>query len=149
MNSKCKILCEKLTSCLQKWSWFPVLLGRISIGYVFLESGWGKIQHIPKIVEYFTELGIPFASIQAPFVAGVELIGGGLLLLGWMTRIASFPLIGTMIVAILTAKREDITSLSDLLGMSEFLMIVVMVFLIFDGAGRLSVDHLCCKKSEA
>lgn len=148
MMQQCNIACEKLKGCLQKWGWVPALLGRLSIGYVFLESGWGKIQHLPKIVEYFTELGIPFASAQAPFVAGVELVGGALLLAGWMTRFASIPLIGTMIVAIITAKREDITSLSSLLGMSEFLMIVVMVFLVFDGAGKLSVDHFCCKRRQ-
>jgi putative oxidoreductase len=41
---------------------------------------------------------------QSPFVAGVEFIGGLLLLLGLFTRIAAVPLVIVMIVAIISAK---------------------------------------------
>ncbi len=146
MNATCKVTCEKIQTALNKINWLPGLLARIAIGFVFIESGWGKLQHLPKIVDYFTELGIPFPQIQAPFVAGVELVCGALLLVGLLTRVASIPLIGTMVVAILTAKKEDIHTLTDLLGMSEFLIIVALVTLVFSGAGTLSVDNFCCKR---
>jgi putative oxidoreductase len=131
--------------------WFPGLLSRITVGWVMAESGWGKFQNLPKVVEFFQSLGIPAANIQAPFVAGVELVGGILLILGLLTRLISIPLSITMIVAILTAKREDITAFSDLFGLSEYLYIVLMVWLIFMGPGKASLDQIlknkCASKS--
>src|SRR5262245_13249973 len=96
---------------IEKFDWLPGLLAGISIGFIFVQSGWGKLHHLEKVVQFFTSLGIPAARIQAPFVAGVELVGGTLVLTGLFTRIASAPLIGTMVVAILTAKRGDIHGL--------------------------------------
>src|SRR5579864_6037748 len=105
---------------LEKFDWLPSLLSRISIGFIFIQSGWGKLHHLDKVIQFFTSLGIPAPQLQAPFVAGVELLGGSLVLLGFFTRVASVPLIGTMVVAILTPKRGDIHELGDLLFMPEF-----------------------------
>src|SRR5258706_14191053 len=105
---------------IEKFDWLPGLLARLAIGFVFLQSGWGKLHHLDKVVQFFTSLGIPAANIQAPFVAGVELVGGTLVLIGLFTRMASFPLIGPMWVALLTANRDDTHELGDLLFMPEF-----------------------------
>src|SRR5476649_964432 len=131
-----------------KLDWLPGLLCRISIGVIFIQSGWGKLQHLDKVIAFFTSLGIPAANLQAPFVAGVELVGGTLVLLGLFCRIASVPLIGTMVVAILTAKRDSIHELGDLLFMPEFLFIALLVWLIVKGAGALSVDYFLAKRCE-
>ena len=125
-----------------KLEWMPALLSRLAIGIIFTQSGWGKLQHLDKVVQFFTSLGIPAPQLQAPFVAGVELVGGALVLIGLFTRVASVPLIGTMVVAILTAKRAEIHALGDLLFMPEFLFIVLLLWLIVKGAGSLSVDHV-------
>ena len=101
-----------------------------------------------KVIAFFISLGIPAADLQAPFVAGVELAGGSFVLAGFMTRIASAPLIGTMGVAILTAKRGDIHELGDLLFMPEFLLIAMLCWLIVKGAGALSVDYLLAKRCD-
>ena len=66
----------------------------------------------------------------------------GLFLLGLFTRLAALPLIGVMAVAILTAKRADIHVVTDLLFVPEFLFIVLLLWLITEGAGRVSLDHL-------
>lgn len=137
---------ESCGVCLSKVEWLPALLTRVTVGWIFLESGYGKFRNLPNVVQFFTDLGIPFPQIQAPFVAGGELVCGGLLLLGLLTRLASVPLICMMVVALLTAKKEEIASFSDLFGMSEYLYIVLLVWLAFRGAGRFSVDQLCCKK---
>jgi putative oxidoreductase len=121
--------------------WLPGLLSRICIGFIFIQSGWGKLHHLDKVIAFFTSLGIPAANLQAPFVASIELVGGSVVLIGLFTRVASIPLIGTMFVAILTAKRGDIHELGDLLFMPEFLFIVMLLWLMIKGAGALSVDH--------
>jgi hypothetical protein len=54
-----------------------------------------------------------------------------------------------MIVAIGTAKRGDIHELSDLLGMSEYLYIVLALWLGGYGAGPLSLDYLIARRMDA
>ena len=111
-----------------------------------MESGFGKLQNIDKVVQYFESLNIPFAHIQAPFVAGVELAAGLFIALGLLTRFASLPLIVIMTIALKTAKSEDIVDLSSLFGTSEFLYIVILVWLLFYGAPIFSLDQVIAKK---
>ncbi|MGZ3773282.1 MAG: DoxX family protein [Pseudobdellovibrionaceae bacterium] len=126
----------------------PELLSRLTIGLVFIQSGWGKIHNLAKVTAYFESLHIPLSSIQAPFVAGVELVAGSLILVGLFTRFASIPLIGTMIVALLTAKREELTEFSSVFSTIEFLYIVILVWLLANGASFLSLDKMRCKCSK-
>jgi putative oxidoreductase len=124
----------------------------LAIGVIFILSGWGKLHHLDKVTEFFAALGIPAPGIQAPFVATVELVCGVLVLIGLFTRIAAIPLICTMIVAILTAKLKEITMISDLFSMFEYLYIILLLWLSVAGAGAVSVDcWRCCrhKKNEA
>jgi len=134
-------------------NFIPELVARFVIGFVFIESGWGKLHSLTKVTAYFESLHIPFASLQAPFVSGVELIGGLFILLGLFTRISSLPLIAIMAVAIRTAKWEDITDVSTLLGTIEFLYIAILVWLATYGSQFLSVDVVMnkffkCKNKE-
>ncbi len=132
----------RLTSVLEKGAWLPLLLARLSVGSIFIISGWGKLHNIPKVVAFFTDLGIPMPEVQARFVALTEFGCGSLILIGLLTRLASVPLTITMIVAILTAKMSDIGGVTDLLGLDEFLYIVFFVFMIINGAGALSIDAI-------
>jgi putative oxidoreductase len=121
-------------------AWLPPLLARITVGWVFLSTGWGKLHNLPKIVEFFTSLGIPYPELQAPFVATTELVCGTLVLVGLFTRLAALPLIGTMVVAIATALWSDVENLAGFLGLVETLYIVFFVWLAIDGAGPISLD---------
>jgi putative oxidoreductase len=127
-------------------SWLPPTVARATLGWIFLQSGWGKLNDLPKVVAFFTDLGIPAPQIQAPLAAGTEFLCGALMLLGLVTRFASLPLIGTMMVAILTARRGDIHELSDLFGMAEYLYIVLCLYLGAHGAGPLSLDAVFAKR---
>jgi putative oxidoreductase len=137
---------KKYKNNLEKFNWFPALTTRIAVGWVFVESGWGKLHNIEKVTGYFTSLGIPLPAVQAPMVAGIEFLGGIMLILGLATRIVSIPLIGIMSVAILTAKWSEIASTSDLFGFSEFLYIVLLLWLLINGPSNLALDHLVAKK---
>lgn len=128
----------------------PEVLSRLVIGVVFIESGWGKFHGLGKVISYFESLGIPYPQIQGPFVAGVELVTGLLILIGFKTRLASLPLVGIMLVAIMTAKWGEVTDFSSLFGISEFLYIVILLWLVSHGSNVLSADKLANKfcKSE-
>ena len=124
----------------------PELVSRIVIGSVFVESGWAKLHDLAKVSSFFESLGIPFPHIQAPFVAGLEFGAGVLILIGLFTRTASLPLIAIMAVAIRTAKWEDVTDFSSLTGFSEFLYIVILLWLLARGSKYLSVDGYLCRR---
>src|ERR1051325_9033505 len=62
----CKIR-SLVLSVAAKLDWLPGLLSRLTIGGVFIQSGWGKLHHLDKVVQFFTSLGIPAPQIQAPF----------------------------------------------------------------------------------
>jgi putative oxidoreductase len=100
--------------------WLAPLFARITVGYVFLLSGWGKLNNLAQVTENFVGWGIPFPHILTPFVSGVEFFGGLFLLLGLLTRISAGALGVVMIVAIRSAKWGDVDSLETLLGFDEF-----------------------------
>src|SRR6185437_7047890 len=103
----CKIR-SLIHAIVSRLDWLPGLMSRLTIGFIFIQTGWGKWRHIDKVISFFTSLGIPAPRLQAPFVASVELGCGALVCLGLFTRIAAVPLIGTMIVAIATVKIKGV-----------------------------------------
>ena len=124
------------------FAWLPPLFARIVVGWVFLWSGWGKLNALDRITQNFVEWGIPFPQIMTPFVSGVEFFGGLLLLFGLFTRIAAPPLVITMIVAIISAKLDQIDSLETLLGFEEIAYTALFGWLAVAGPGPISLDWL-------
>jgi putative oxidoreductase len=122
--------------------WLAPLFARIVVGWVFLWSGWGKLNNLPAIIENFAGWHIPAPHILAPFVSGVEFFGGIFLLIGFMTRISAAALGITMIVAIASAKWEMVDSLETLLGFDETEYVALFLWLAIAGAGALSIDRL-------
>jgi putative oxidoreductase len=139
-------LVDRLLGLAHKLSWLGPTLARLTLGVVFLGTGWGKLHSLDKVTSFFTELGIPAPHFQAVLVACTELVGGGLVLLGLLTRLAALPLAFTMVIAILTAKRGDIDGVSSLFGFEEFTYLVMFLWLALVGPGPLSIDHLLKKR---
>jgi len=125
------------------------LLARLVIGVVFTHSGWGKLHNLDQVASFFASLGVPFPELQAPFVAGAELVCGALVLFGLATRLAAIPLIGTMGVALATALAPKVSGVNALFGLSEFLYIVLLVQLAAGGAGPLSLDRFAARWLDA
>lgn len=123
-------------------AWLPPTAARLVIGWIFVQSGWGKLHNLEHVVQFFRDLGIPAPELQAPFVATTELACGALVLAGLATRLAALPLIGVMVVALTTALRDRIAELSDLFGLAEFLYVLLLASLVVLGAGPLSLDAL-------
>jgi putative oxidoreductase len=130
-------------------TWLPPTLARVTVGWVFVLSGWGKLHGLQDVVDFFRSLGIPAPELQAPFASRVEFVCGLLLLSGLMTRIACVPLIIVMIVAIVTARQEEITSLGALFGFVEYLYIVLMLWIGVAGPGPLSLDAILVQRVHA
>ena len=122
-------------------AWLAPLFARITVGWVFLWSGWGKLHNLPQVTENFIGWGIPFPHLLTPFVSGVEFFGGLFLLLGLLTRISAGALGVTMIVAIRAAKWADVDSLETLLGFDEFEYLALFLWLAIAGPGIVSIDY--------
>jgi putative oxidoreductase len=131
---------QRVATASARLEFLPLLLARVTVGWVFVNSGWGKLHHLDKVVEYFRDLGIPAANLQAPIAAGTELLAGTAILVGLLTRLASLPLIVVMLVALATARRDDIESANALFGLIEYAYIVLLVQLAVRGGGKLSLD---------
>lgn len=127
-------------------AWLPGLLMRLTLGEVFILSGWGKLHNLDQVISFFSELGIPAPQLQAPFVASLEFVGGILLLLGLATRLISLPLIGTMVVAVVTARHEELHGIDDLFGFIEYLYGLMLLALVVHGPGAVSLDKLIVSK---
>lgn len=144
----------KIIQCLINWPeriashflWAGSLLARLTVGYVFMLTGWAKLNNLPRMIELFTDWGIPFPHIMTPIASGIECFGGLFLMLGLFTRISGGALAVVMAVAIVSAKLSDIDSLETLLGFEESTYFAVFTWLAICGAGKASLDYLIAKR---
>src|SRR5262249_23887805 len=107
---------------------------------------WGKVHNIPKVTQFFMSLGIPAPGFHAVLVGYTELLCGAALIVGLFTRLATLPLICSMAVAILTAKRESLHGLFDLVGFDEFTYAILLGMIAILGPGSVALDHLLVKR---
>jgi len=78
---------------------------RIIVAIVFLNEGVLKfLDPATYGAGRFASIGIPFPELTGPFVAGVETLGGLLLLVGLLTRPSALVLLFNITVAIITTK---------------------------------------------
>lgn len=122
--------------------WVGPLIMRLVVGYVFMLTGWAKLNNLPQMIQNFSEWGVPFPEILTPFVSAVECIGGAMLILGLFTRIPAAMLTVVMIVAIKAAKWENVDSFETLLGFEEATYMAAFLWLAIAGPGAASLDRL-------
>ena len=124
-----------------------VLLIRIIIAFVFISEGIQKFLYPNDLgIGRFIAIGIPAPEIMAPFVGVVEITCGTLILLGFLTRLATFPLIIDMLVAIASTKLPILMSKGFWKmaheARTDFSMLLGLIFLVIVGSGTSSLDQL-------
>jgi putative oxidoreductase len=77
---------------------------RLMAGGVFLWEGILKFVYKNQGVGRFTKIGIPAPHATAVFVGGLEILGGILLIAGFLTRLIAIPFVIEMLVAIASTK---------------------------------------------
>ena len=125
----------------------PFLLAvRLYWGWQFMQTGWGKLTDIGKVIGFFTDLGIPAPALNAYFISALEFGGGLLLILGLGSRLIAVPLVINMIVAYVTADREALLSIfsspDKFTGAATYTFLVASLIVLIFGPGRFSVDTL-------
>ena len=121
------------------------ILVRLLVGWVFLSEGVQKFLFPAALgVGRFTKIGIPAPQFFAPFVGVVEIVCGTLVIVGLLTRLAAFPLLINITVAILTTKIPMLAKSGFWATMHEARTDICMwlgaLFLAIVGAGQWSAD---------
>ena len=133
---------DRMLGLAKKLEWLPLLVARLTVGVEFISTGWGKVHNLDKVTGYFAELGIPAPGFNATFASCTELVCGSLLILGLASRLAACPLIVTMVVAIVTAKKDKLHGVTNLVGFVEWTYIAILAVVVVLGPGLVSVDTL-------
>ena len=126
-----------------------LLIARLTLGVLFVSTGWGKVHNLAKVTQFFTELHIPAPAFNATLASVTELVCGALLVVGLASRLAALPLVVTMIVALLTAKLDEIHGLPDLFGEVEWTYIALLLVVATAGPGKASLDALVAPRLRA
>ncbi len=143
-----------------------IILIRLAVGAVFLSEGIQKFLFPADVgVGRFIRIGIPAPEIMGPLVGVTEIVCGALILMGLFTRLAALPIIGIMLVAILTTKipillgqdlgpfqvrtlqRYGFWSMAHE-SRTDFAMLMGSLFLAWVGGGRWSLDAHRRRRSE-
>ena len=148
-----------------EWFKYPPVTGKSSIviirlmaGAVFFFEGILKFVYTNQGVGRFTTLGFPFPETTAHLIATGEIIGGLLLLAGLFTRFVAFYFIVQMLVAVLSTKIGlyfgnsplPMPAVAPKMGIwavehesrADYAQIMTCLFLLIEGAGRMSVDFI-------
>jgi uncharacterized membrane protein YphA (DoxX/SURF4 family) len=143
-----------------------VILIRFAVGLVFASEGIQKFLYPDALgAGRFAKIGIPAPEVMGPFVGMVEIVCGGLVLAGLLTRLAAIPLIIDMLVAIASTKVPILLGHGYLVfaapsvskvglwsafheARTDLSMLLGAAFLLCVGAGRWSLDAVLWRRLE-
>ncbi|NSW93989.1 MAG: DoxX family protein [Bacteroidales bacterium] len=118
---------------------------RLVVGVIFLSEGILKF----KMLEWlgpgrFTEIGFSNGYFWAYFTGTFEIVCGILVITGFLTRLASIPLIVIMITALITVKLPLVTERGFWTFAHEyttdFALTMLLILILRYGGGKWSVD---------
>ena len=136
----------------QKWQSEIYLALRVVTGLLFVYHGYAKVfvMGMDGVTGFFTNVGIPMASLMAVLVSYGELLGGIALILGlfthWVAKLNVLIMLGAIYFVHL-AKGYD-----SMAGGYEYqlMILVVCLYIAAMGAGKYSLDaKLRARKGQA
>ena len=121
-----------------------LLILRLGLGIPMMVHGWPKIsggtEMWVKLGSKMSLLGIDAVPVFWGVMAAVaEFVGGLFLLLGWLTRPASFLLAFTMLVATIYHYSEEGAGFGDASHALELMMVFIAIYMA--GPGKYSMDE--------
>jgi len=146
---------QSAIATLRAAEWMPMTAARVLVGIFFCISGGTKL-FVPEkfsiMEQTMVQSHIPFPHVSALFASLVEFACGAGLALGLLTPLCALVLAVDMIVAIATNRIHSIEAsgllawLDDFLYLPEVLYVIILVWLVFSGPGRYSIDGLIARR---
>ncbi|MGQ0678798.1 MAG: DoxX family protein [Actinomycetota bacterium] len=120
----------------------PTVL-RVGVGIVMAYHGLTKFQGgISNVAGFLASLGVPSANLVAPLLAGAELVGGVLLIVGLATRLWALVLALILVGAIFLVKVDMGLIAAQGVGAElDLALLVGAVAILFLGPGKLAADN--------
>lgn len=132
---------KKFFSTQPVWYDGGLFVVRLILGLFMVYHGW-EIFDDNKMNEYAGWDSFKNQSFMAYLGKGAELIGGAMMVFGWLTRLAALIIAGTM-AYIAFFVGNGIIWYND---QHPFMFVVLALVFIFTGPGRYSVDALIHRK---
>src|SRR3954468_18648873 len=140
-----------------------IVLIRVMAGGVFLWEGVLKFVFPNSLgVHRFLLIGIPAPEVLSPFIGGLEIVAGALLIAGFLTRPAALLLIADIVVAIVTTKiplllgttRLPLPPVAPQIGVwamlhesrSDYAQLMFTAFLLIAGPGAWALDAVLARR---
>jgi putative oxidoreductase len=114
------------------------VVGRVLIAAIFVLSGWGKVAAYAGTEAYMQHAGVPGGLL--PLVILLELGGGIAIVIGLYTRPVALLLAGFSLLAGLLFHAGSADQVQQIMFLKNLGLAGGFLFLVANGAGRLSVD---------
>ena len=119
-----------------------MLIGRILMVLIFLNSGIGKIGNFAETAQLMAKFGMPYTPFFLLGSIFLELVGGLSIVLGHFTRLGTLLIILFLIPATLIFHTDFGDRIQMIMFMKNVSMLGGCLFLLGAGPGRLSLDYL-------
>lgn len=121
------------------------LVGRLLLAYLFIPAGFGKISGFSASVGYAASVGMPMPEVGVAIGLLIELVGGIMLLVGFMTRpaalfLALFTLVAGLLFHAYWSLPADQVMVQQLLFNKNIAIVGGLLGFAAFGAGTWSVD---------
>ena len=123
-----------------------LLVIRLYWGWLFAQSGWGKLNSLDHVTRSFAAMNLPAPHATALLVATVEFAGGILLAVGLASRLVSLILFVNMTVAYLSVPDDRVnfshilSNPSDFYGASPYTYWFAALLILILGPGLFALD---------
>ncbi|WP_065218658.1 MULTISPECIES: DoxX family protein [Butyricimonas] len=126
----------------QRFLSLGLLFLRVLVGITMLTHGLAKLTSFSELSSTFPDpIGLG-GTLSLVMIICAEVGCSIFLIVGAFTRLATIPLIFSMLVVILIVHGNDPFQVKEL----PLLYLGVYIFLFFTGAGRISLDSILLKK---
>ncbi|MEA2936214.1 MAG: putative oxidoreductase [Variibacter sp.] len=121
------------------------LVARICLGLIFVISGWGKLMAVAGIATALQRAGLPSPQALGYVVGAIELVGGLMVIAGFLTRWAALALaaftVGTIYIGHpFWAVAADQYMAQRTQALKNLAIVGGYLMLAFAGPGRFSLD---------
>ena len=121
---------------------WALLAMRLILALGFYHPAVTKFKNIYDTTEWFASMNFPLPKLSVLLVGATEFVGFFLLMLGFLTRYISIPLMFIMLIAITVVHMGNGYAAADNGFEIPLYYMLMLLVLLFHGAGKISIDGL-------